>query len=1551
MSEINLNELSKNIVIIYADINIEITDGSTIWLLNLINTYGKENKQVYFLNVYKNTIDNFCRNIICRELFEIINCNGIDGIKNTLREMSMKYVGQIEKIIIRSKLLLDLIDVEFDILEQLTIYGLPIHLENILKLNNKFKEIWAQSEKIKDLYVSNGIQEDKIKITPPIGWKYDFELEPRTDEEIRLIYVGTLRDEENILEIIEEFQKIHIERPEVKLKIVYGKINGNKEFTEKIMKIIREGVEGVEFKKNLTHKETCYEIATSDIGICWRKNGWGEDGQTSTKEQEYKIYNLEIAKNLDLNLNIILDRYEICSYVLAYDEYEKDVFKKNLCYYNLNYKTINTNFNTEIADDILKLKNHSDEKTKIQIKENEQFRKINALIYILDDAIKNNHKNILLIDYDVYFHILTTSMLEMTLKDISDDIKIIYLGLNKSEGYCADDKILNTYGIILNKDVFEEYKIILESKLFTVDDGLIKISEKYETFTAKNNCIIKKLKSFQNNNNIFDKNINLQQKFYYLSKKVDMRLGIVVCYRSREYDLAYFLHAIKYILKDIKYKKIIIVNQDNDNLFSRGILFNIGEILIDNMIDYVVFHDVDLIPYDNYYNYDDKNHIKHLSKYVSQFKYLEAYNGIFGGVEYFEKNIFKYVNGFNNLIQGRGVEDDYIKKVICNQGLNIDRPNCYYISLPKFTDDKDLKTDVNIFQKARNISLNLLNNYNKKNINGINEIYNNEFKIMIKNFDYIDDNVIMVNVDFDKSYELNDSNLILNNNLDSEKIKKILNYFNYNYDIHSIFNINESQILNTKLLKSKYVPLISCILPVYNGYPDLKRSIESILDQSFKFFELIIVNDGSTDKTHDYIMTLNDERIVYINKKNEKLPAALNSGLEKCRGKYITWTSHDNYYHKDAFINFYTALETYPEVDYVYSSHNLFGNKNNTVNAVNQTILEFIFRFRGVCGFMWRKSMSDKIGKFDIELNGIEDFDYWIRILLENPKFLGIEKILYYYNVHENNMSNKLTQENKYLELDKKVGYKILQKYNNSLLDVYTFFPYLKYCYCKKSLSYAYYILGLSISNTTRKGFKEIFKNKILDYFVESYKFDKSFTPSLINIIICLKMNGLCYDNYLSELKLEMHNESLKKINIEKILNSDININNLYSNLYKYDLSKSELMIKKAKFMNAYLISDIISNDNNNHFNIGIVPSDPLSAYEKKGRGKLLQEYYNPHNFFSKAILFSPRENEPFFKHGIICDGKTEQNNLNKLCTTKKIDIIRGWGAYWPVDYISSIENIPTIISAHDTRNNFIYDNLVNINYIIPYSQSIADAIVNKFDLNISKKFYMLYNSVDENIFKEIDKNNEKILQIRNTYNHKYLIGIVGRLDDIKNHPLIINSINKLGFDYGLLCIGNGNSKIKNYVIENNINNVYFINTIENDELPYYYNSFDLLCHPSFQEGFGIANIEALMCNCVLLTSNRPAMNTYIIHKYNGYLIDIDDVNFSVDGYNSTKNLDKCINAINELLTNNVLYNNIKKNARASVINKFGENIKKNDEISIYRMILKDKNIVKKMYY
>lgn len=284
------------LTLIFADINISITDGSTIWLSNLINTLNNENKFVYFFNIYKITNNYFNRNIINKDLFKIIKCESIHDVKKKLEFFNNK--NKIEDIIIRSNQLLNTINNDWNILNLITFYGLDIHLENIKKLDNKYKELWTQSDKLKKLFILNGINENKIKITPPIAWKYNFNLLKRIDNDIRLIYVGTIRDEENILEMIEEFKKIYIIIKNISLKIVYGKIHGNKDFVEKINKIIKENIKGIIFMKNLSHIDTCYQIATSDIGICWRKNGWGENGEISTKEKEYKIYGLKIIKKL-----------------------------------------------------------------------------------------------------------------------------------------------------------------------------------------------------------------------------------------------------------------------------------------------------------------------------------------------------------------------------------------------------------------------------------------------------------------------------------------------------------------------------------------------------------------------------------------------------------------------------------------------------------------------------------------------------------------------------------------------------------------------------------------------------------------------------------------------------------------------------------------------------------------------------------------------------------------------------------------------------------------------------------------------------------------------------------------------------------------------------------------------------------------------------------------------------------------------------------------------------------------------------------------------------
>ena len=91
------------------------------------------------------------------------------------------------------------------------------------------------------------------------------------------------------------------------------------------------------------------------------------------------------------------------------------------------------------------------------------------------------------------------------------------------------------------------------------------------------------------------------------------------------------------------------------------------------------------------------------------------------------------------------------------------------------------------------------------------------------------------------------------------------------------------------------LPLITVLMPVYNGAKYLNEAIDSILNQTFSDFELLIIDDGSTDQSIDLIKAYNDPRIkLIVNKKNIGQSATLNKGLELARGKYIARMDQDD---------------------------------------------------------------------------------------------------------------------------------------------------------------------------------------------------------------------------------------------------------------------------------------------------------------------------------------------------------------------------------------------------------------------------------------------------------------------------------------------------------------------------------------------------------------------------------------------------------------------------------------------------------------------------------
>ena len=199
-------------------------------------------------------------------------------------------------------------------IKEQTIINDRIEIIDNEEINNKWLKILTKN--ISSLLASKQ-QEEKQLLSI-----YDFKLPSHNDNQMRLIYCGNLGNEENILEIIDEFQKIHANNPKIVLTIVYDKIcNSTVEFTNKINNYIKNGVSGITFKHNLSHRDSCYEIAISDIGICWHKNG-----ELSTKVREYENYNLPI-----INSKQIFDIfYKKSLYVFASFEKRSGYFQRTL---------------------------------------------------------------------------------------------------------------------------------------------------------------------------------------------------------------------------------------------------------------------------------------------------------------------------------------------------------------------------------------------------------------------------------------------------------------------------------------------------------------------------------------------------------------------------------------------------------------------------------------------------------------------------------------------------------------------------------------------------------------------------------------------------------------------------------------------------------------------------------------------------------------------------------------------------------------------------------------------------------------------------------------------------------------------------------------------------------------------------------------------------------------------------------------------------------------------------------------------------------------------
>jgi glycosyltransferase involved in cell wall biosynthesis len=207
------------------------------------------------------------------------------------------------------------------------------------------------------------------------------------------------------------------------------------------------------------------------------------------------------------------------------------------------------------------------------------------------------------------------------------------------------------------------------------------------------------------------------------------------------------------------------------------------------------------------------------------------------------------------------------------------------------------------------------------------------------------------------------------------------------------------------------MPFFSIIVPTYNRAHFLPKAIESVLSQTFEDWELVIVDDGSTDTTREVVLAYQDPRIVYIYQENQERSAARNHGISKAKGEYICFLDSDDYYLPEKLANYKRAIEEDLNLMVVFYDGLIFKRKENLIQVPiptrsnDRTLFEFLLLNPiGPQQICCPKHLF-KENNYNVNLRIGEDVELWLR-LATNMDFKNISSYQTIIVEHEDRSVN-----------------------------------------------------------------------------------------------------------------------------------------------------------------------------------------------------------------------------------------------------------------------------------------------------------------------------------------------------------------------------------------------------------------------------------------------------------------------------------------------------------------------------------------------------------------
>ncbi len=197
-------------------------------------------------------------------------------------------------------------------------------------------------------------------------------------------------------------------------------------------------------------------------------------------------------------------------------------------------------------------------------------------------------------------------------------------------------------------------------------------------------------------------------------------------------------------------------------------------------------------------------------------------------------------------------------------------------------------------------------------------------------------------------------------------------------------------------------PDVSFIVPCYNHGEYLRDCVVSLLKQDYTAFEIIIINDGSTDNTHEVATEIKDEfpeyNIRYIQQENSGLVRSRNKGCTIAKGKYILPIDADDLIAPSFLSKTVAILESNPHLGYVSTKALFFGHSNLIWPKENLTPVNFVSTNQQTCTTLFRKEMWKELGGYDESMiHGYEDWELWIRATKNGWIGLQIDEPLFFY--------------------------------------------------------------------------------------------------------------------------------------------------------------------------------------------------------------------------------------------------------------------------------------------------------------------------------------------------------------------------------------------------------------------------------------------------------------------------------------------------------------------------------------------------------------------------